>query len=430
MKKMVVIFLILIVFISIGESIWVPSHTKSESSTLKGGSSVASQSKAFSTSSDSGAESSGTSLPSNFDPFDYSNDQLVMSHWISPESMDNLLPNKSYIIQSDIKGIRNELRNVKIKEKIDENFRIESLASIPLVYNPFNESDYIYLTKDNYSIINNSVYIKVPLWKPLYRINYSYNINTPSRTGFSDIMTSIRIDKSSPKVLDYDFSQRILVKSPEFEVNVDVEKLNVDKNEPMNLTYYIKYKSPCSSETYPCTIKFETSSQYYLYLNYSSFKNNIVYKGQSVNDLINSDTYSLQDIIVTYKQTGSRHLPSIVVDGDYHTFDDQVIVEDLFKKIENSYPFWSLMLVFLSLVFYIIEIRQLIKRMKPDEQISVNTGYSRNQIASFISLSLSIIIVFYSILIYPVNNLYILSLLLALVIISAFAFIFSFEITK
>jgi len=175
MATILIAFLIASISMPIVDSIWIPSRPNPEPNFSVAGSSATSSEGKFTdkTTYGGGTESSGTSLPYSFDPYDYSGDQLQLNHLINPDSTDYILPNKIYTINSDLKGVRRELRNIIIKEQVDANLDINSIVSAPTIYDPFNESDNHPLDAKNYTITNKYIKINISKLKPLYHVNYS-----------------------------------------------------------------------------------------------------------------------------------------------------------------------------------------------------------------------------------------------------------------
>lgn len=274
----------LLIFVSVVDSVWVPARPKDASPVPASTAStqIYSDRGIGKESKSGGSSSQGSSLPVGFDLYDYSSDQMQIYQKINPNN-NRFLINNQYKIKIDIKGVRKELRNILIMEKVDSGITIDSIEP-PMVYDRFNDSDFIYLNNTDYFLKNNTIYIKMAKWKSQYHVTYSYKITTPNQVGIYGLQTNIRFAKAEPKVQDTEYNREIEVKLPEFEVNVDAERLNIYVGTPMELKYYIKYDYPCSLDAYPCKIVLETSDQYDIYLNRSCYSHRQKYNGQPIKD--------------------------------------------------------------------------------------------------------------------------------------------------
>ncbi|MDD4652498.1 MAG: hypothetical protein PHQ34_09735 [Methanothrix sp.] len=394
-RLLIIGIIFLLIFTSIVDCVWIPSRPKEVSPVpTYSASTQIHPDQGIGEGSKSGGSSSslGSSLPAGFDPNDYSSDQIQIYQTISPNN-NRFLPIKKYKIKIDMKGVRRELRNILIMEKVDSGIIIDSLES-PVIYDRFNSSDHIFLNKTDYYLKNNTIFLNVSKWKPQYHITYSYNITTPGQIGIYGLQTNVRFIDAEPKIQDTEYNRDIEVKPYEFEVNVDAERLNIYAGTPMVLNYYIKNSYPCSLDAYPCKIVLETSDQYDIYLDRSCYNSRQKYNGSIIkNWIISSDNYTVVRVIIVHKQSGSRLLPTITIEDDPSHFDKEIVVEDrVFRLIEQYYPALSILLVILSLFFYGLEIRYLGRELAQKHGHNPKTRNYR-EIAIFVLIAALITII-------------------------------------
>lgn len=367
------IYLILLLTLSIStvDSIWIPSTPKPApampvdnqfTSTPSQGRELVIKLESTSRSTDA------ASLPIGYNPIDDNNEQMQIKKLIKPNNNDYYLPNKVYSVYVDLKGIGRDLNDIFIEEIVDSNIQIINLSEPrPAEYDPFYEKDASSIDKGNctFDKKSNKIFLRINRLEPKHHINYTYNIKTSNKLGIFDLLTSVRIAGNLSKINDLDFVKEIQIKPPEFEVNVDVEKLSADIETPLKVTYYMRYKSPCSQEPYPCNITLENTDQYKIYLNDSSYKSKSAYRGDQIPERFWFNNYTLRNIIIVYNQSGPHRLPSIMIEGYHFPFEAQISVNNpVYKFFEDRYSAASILGLILTLVFTIYQLNLLRKEIE------------------------------------------------------------------
>lgn len=418
-KIMLVNFLIaLLLSISIVDSIWIPSSPKVASAMPENQVAANDQGKGITINLEGTSRSSDISLPIGYNPISYSSDQIQIKKSINPSNNDYYLLNKVYAVNVDLKGIGRDVDDIVIEEKVDPNLQMINFSELyPLKYDPFYKNEINIINRENYTYDGNKniIYIKINRLESKHHINYTYKIKTPNKPGVFDLITSARIAGNASFINDLDFSKEMIVKPPEFDVNLDIQKQSADTNDPINVTYYIRCKSPCSQESYPCNLSFENSDQYHIYLNKTNYRSNIPYHGELIQEQLGVLNYTNESIILVYDKSGMHRLPSILVEGYHYPFDTEISVSNpIIKFIEDWGPAISILGLFLSWIIAGYEL-SLYRRTIPErKKVKLN---AKDKSVPIIALILASSVCVFGVFYYPTIGISVPPIILALILI-------------
>jgi hypothetical protein len=277
------------------------------------------------------------------------NDKIGISKSISPNSMDNCLVGKIFCLSTEIKGTKWTMNDLVIKDSVESPLRIANLSETPYIVDPLRDIS-TPISQNNYNFSNNTLHIHMDALKPNYRIKYAYNIIS-NKSGRYESNIILRIGNHSTTT-DLDYSKEIEIGYPEFDVNVDLNKMDVyDEDlilhDRLHITYNILYKS-ANSGPISCDISFENSPSngYDIYLD-----ENEKYTGQVIRKELNSANYTPIEVYVGYKDTGSKRIPGILVNGKPYIFDYGINVSHrIFYLTEKFYPLISIIALIVTLI--------------------------------------------------------------------------------
>ncbi len=308
-----------------------------------------------------------------FSQLDYG-DKIEIRKFINPNNKDYCLLNRIYCLSTEIKGTKWTENNLLIKDYVESPLIIINLSEPPHIINPF-EGNSTPIAKSDYRISNNILRIYIKDLMPNCRIKYSYEFIS-NETGVSESNTIVRIGNHST-VTDLDYSKEIQIGYPQFDVNVDLDRLDVHDDDlflhdPLHITYNLLYKSANWMDPILCNISFENSqlSEYDIFLNETE-----LYDGQLLRVNLNPANYTPIDIYVRYKNTGPHRIPGILVDGRPYIFDYEIsVTHRIIYWTEKLYPLASI----IALIVTIILARKDLKTTK--EQLGETFARSKDKI--------------------------------------------------
>jgi hypothetical protein len=192
-----------------------------------------------------------------------------------------------------------------------------------------NDLSYI-LKADSESLygLNNEFDISIDKPRANERYVYWYFIES-NKPGFYDSMTTIMSSgRAARDYLDVDFPIPINISYPKPEVSVGLKKLNLLRNEEVDIEYEIKFKEIQTNITK--RIEFSPISQFYVFIPKNttySYGNQLSFNLSMVN--ISNPI----DRTIKYPNDGEYNLPPIRIDGELYPFQTySVIVETRFEK--------------------------------------------------------------------------------------------------
>jgi hypothetical protein len=184
-----------------------------------------------------------------------------------------------------------------------------------------------------------SIYTPVKQIYPRESIIYKYWFK-PVKAGIYNTDTIIRLH-SNPIYPDdvIPLKIEIIEEQPEFQVNLDMEELELECGETIDLTYIIKYLG--GSSINPCTYNVTLSKSNKYELSNTSFPEEIL--DTQKNSLINST--------ICYLEEGTYSLPTISIAGQYYNFEEKVKVIKWWRKyiIDSGLFFVTILLVYATL---------------------------------------------------------------------------------
>jgi hypothetical protein len=312
---------------------------------------------------------------------------LTIKRNVRPNYKDFYLKNKMNLIEVEIQGCGRAFNDVLIKEKIDPELGNFSDLNI-FIENPFtstnrvikekiskysgnNETKYIKETidemKENFTLENNTIYIKIPKLNSRENIKYNYKIHS-IKAGIFDIVTRLRLNES--KWPDLERMDPIEVRPPEIQVNIESDKSFAIKNKPLNLTYSILHKSGWSKEALYFYLKFNPLEEYTIY-----YENGTLYKNENINlTLLPLEATKLL-MKVKYNEAGQHPLPSLDIEGATISQDNnniEVISSDLTKSLQDNIVLISLVISIIAIFITIFDFQISRKEIDSLTQITTN----------------------------------------------------------
>lgn len=264
----------------------------------------------------------GNTVNANF-PNDYGSIQI--DKFITPKFADFYVKDQIYPVHIKISGIGRELNNISIKEEVSPALEIRSFKIYPYIIDPFDDLSQKNMTKlslkdknkkmcvwkDNYSIDQKNIYIKIDLLKPKRSIEYEYEL-IPRVTGIYSDITTIRIGGEASKLPDAMNKIELDIREPEFNViPSEIEPYGyVDK--PVEVSYEIIHEKGSCSGPIRIDVALINTTKY----NISWDKNPITispFKSTSVN------------MSIYYRDSGLQLLPPIFINDIPYAITDRTI---------------------------------------------------------------------------------------------------------
>lgn len=191
--------------------------------------------------------------------------------------------------------------------------------------------------------MNNLIYIPIKNMYSKESVLYEYVVK-PKKAGIYKSYTVVRIPSNYPIFSDYLVPLEIeaMEERPEFQVALDVRKLELECGENLSLRYIIKYLGGASGN--PCRYN----------VNLSQSESYTLSKMNFTDQSFDQHNNTLIDSIIKYSEEGTYSLPTIMIDGQYYMFDENIkVIKGWRKYIEDiglSYVTFLLFLATLGLV--------------------------------------------------------------------------------
>ncbi len=373
-KKLIIVILLLFALIALADSYKVfpnPPPSASESSQSTG--SVKAQGTLYQKGETVYSTSSSNHYYSSYE----SGDALKIKKSISPNNIDYCLIKRSACLTTEIKGTKWTSNNIYIKDYVEDPLRITNISQQPYVYDPFGR---MISSKGNinYSINNSNLNIYVKNLQPNNRIKYAYEIIS-DKTGSYESNMILRTGNTSSST-DLDYSKEILVKYPEFDVNVDLDKLEVSSNslfsnDLLHITYNILYTSNSLSPI-RCNLSFDNTNpkDFDIFIDDGE-----IYDGGRLVKAINAENYTPIDVYIRYKNAGPHRIPSIIIDEIPYVFDYEIDVKSwLAELFDQYYQFLSILALIVTLYYNHHEIKIMREQVSHMQQGNNNELILRN----------------------------------------------------
>jgi hypothetical protein len=296
------------------------------------------------------------SVNANF-PDDFGSVQINKE--ITPKFSDFYIPNKSYLVHIRISGIGRILENISIKEDVTSAMKIKSFKIYPCIVDPFNElssnnisevssedkNRSINVWKENYSLKNNCIYIKINRLKPKRYIEYEYEL-VPLAIGIYCDLTTLRIGGEASKFPDMLNKIELDVREPTYEIALNKIDPYGYINTPLNATYNIIHTAGSWEGLLNLYVSFNNTSNY-----------NVSYNSRNIS-IIPFKTCPI-NITIYYRNSGLQPLPPIRINNKIYTLDEQnifIYTHKLFRLAEDYQIFnvTSFMLALSAFILYVI----------------------------------------------------------------------------
>ena len=221
-----------------------------------------------------GSDSPGSETHNEGGNFESLNGLPGIKRTIEPNYKDFTIKNKSININVKIPNYGRSFDNILIKEMPDSSFE---QVSNPYIYieNPIfsikreiypmennvtnNIKNAIEILKENYTMINDTIYIKIPRLNSGEDIVYNYTEKS-NKSGIFCVDTLFRINNSKwPDSLRED---TIEIRPPEIEVDILEDQLFAIRDEPLDITFNILHRSGWCNDITGISVFFDLSDKY------------------------------------------------------------------------------------------------------------------------------------------------------------------------
>lgn len=266
-----------------------------------------------------------SSVGGNFASLDF----LIINKEITPNYKEYYLKNKINTIKAEIKGCSRSFNNILIKENIDSELRAFPNLHI-YIEDPFKSKkheiiesnvidpigDIFEQMSENYSIQNNTLYIKIPLLNSGENINYEYGIQS-YKSGIFEINKRLRLKDSLWP--DLENTKRIEVRPPEVAVGIEVDKSYAIVGDNLSVTYDILHKSGWCKDPIYFNISFDKSTEYEIYYD------NKKYNYENITLIFYPLEVTKHLIKVRYNAAGLHPIPNLNVEGAVVSHEKKMI---------------------------------------------------------------------------------------------------------
>jgi hypothetical protein len=271
---------------------------------------------------------------------------------------------------------------------VDDNFEV----SIPHIYidNPIfsikrevypiknntsnNIRNMFKMMKENYTIINNTFYIKIPRLELGEDVVYNYTVKS-NKSGIFCIDTLFRLDDSKwPDSLRED---TIEIRPPEIEVDILEDQLFAIRDEPLNITFNILHRSGWCNDVTAISMFFNQSDNYDILIkeendNYKKYDGGYIKLNLTP---LEATSYKIQ---IKYHNAGKHHVPRLNAAGatvKQQDVDIDVVPNEETKDLQDYGPLYTSIVALISIIFAAIEIRiQQRELNKQQEEINTQQG--------------------------------------------------------
>lgn len=287
---------------------------------------------------------------------------------IEPNYKDFTIKNKSININVKIPNYGRSFDNILIKETVDENFeRVSNLHiyidnpifSIKREVNPSrsnltnNIRNVFEMMKENYTIINNIIYIKIPRLNLGEDIVYNYTVKS-NKSGIFCVDTLFRLDDSKwPDSLRED---TIEIRPPEIEVDTLEDQLFAIRDEPHDITFNILHRSGWCNDITGISVFFNQSDKYDIIFKDENDKNYKKYDGRYIKLNLTPLEATSYPIRIKYHNAGKHPIPRLNVVGatvKQQNIEIDVILDEWTKDLQDYGAIFAAIFSVLSLIIAI-----------------------------------------------------------------------------
>ncbi len=284
---------------------------------------------------------------------------------IEPNYKDFTIKNKSIKIIVKIPGFGRSLDDILIKEIADNNFDQVSNLHIYIENPIFSNRREIYPSKsnvtnnirnmlemlhENYSIVSNTIYIKIPRLNLGEDIVYNYTVKS-NKSGIFCVDTLFRLNGS--KWPDSIRQDTIEVRPPEIEVDILEDQLFAIRGEPLDIILRILHKSGWCNDPISISGYFNQSDKYDIWILKKDGKDYEKYDGRIIELNLTPLEPTSYPMRIYYHNAGKHHIPSLNVIGatvKQEDFDIEVMPDDNIKALMDYAPYLSLLGLILAAI--------------------------------------------------------------------------------
>jgi hypothetical protein len=204
---------------------------------------------------------------------------------------------------------------------------------------------------ENYIILNNTIYIKVPVLKSGENIKYGYGIQS-NKSGIFNINTRLRLSDS--KWPDLEKVDTIEIRPPEVAVGIEADRSYATKGIDLNITYNILHKSGWCKDPIYFNIRFDRSTEYEI-----SYANGTKYNYENINLTFYPLEVTKYLIKIRYNASGLHPIPILNVEGatvSHEKINIEVFSNNRTKYLQDNAVLISAVTVLISIFAILITI--------------------------------------------------------------------------
>jgi hypothetical protein len=308
----------------------------------------------------------------------------IIKRDVNPNFKDFYVNGKSYRIEVEIQGCARSFYDVMIKERIDPDLETDySILNIS-ISDPFkiqtryikksstvpsnNNINYILENmKNEYTIYDKSVYIKISKLLPFEDVSYAYKIRS-DKTGMFEVLTRFRLNDSNWP--DLEKKDLIEVRPPEINIITETDKSYAIIGEPISVTYDILQKIGWSKESVNFSGSFDNTNEFdILYNNGTVYKkgDNIILKFKPLQSII-------YPIKIRYNHAGTHPFPMMNISDamvSQEKLDIEVFSSGFEKTLQDNGIFISLLISILLIILSLTEFHISNKELEIIKQIRI-----------------------------------------------------------
>lgn len=328
---------------------------------------------------------------------------MTIKRNIKPNYKDFYLKNKMNLIEVEIQGCQRSLNNVLVKEIIDSDLSditdlhvfvedpfdstkriITEARTKSIIDKNINTKNIIDSIKENYTVKNNIIYIKIYKLNPGENIKYNYKIHS-NKSGIFDISTRLRLDDS--RWPDLEKTEPIEIRPPEIQVYTECVKSYAIRDIPLNVTYCILHKDGWSKEPLYFDVKLNKSKEYTIL-----YPNDTSYNDTNINLTIMPLEPTRLLMKVKYNEAGQYPFPGLDIYGAT-VYQDNTIIDvipsPVIKWLQDNAVLFSILISLIAILITIFDFA-IYRREKTAEK-----GISSNDYSTYSKLKTDLILEFY-----------------------------------
>jgi len=288
---------------------------------------------------------------------------------IEPNYKEFTIKNKSIDIKVKIPNYGRSFDDILIKEIVDNNFGPVSNLHIYIENPIYSTKRPVYPSKndianniktmfeklkENYNIINNSIYIKIPRLNLGENIIYDYTVKS-NKSGIFSVGTLFRLNGSKwPDSLRED---TIEIRPPEIDVDIIEDQFFAIRNEPLDITFNILHRSGWCNEITEISVYLNQSDKYEIRFKEKSDKYYKKYDGRYIKLNLTPLEITSYPIQIVYHNAGKHPIPRLNVVGatvNQQNVDIDVMLDEWTKGLQDYGVIIAAIISMISIIIAIL----------------------------------------------------------------------------